>query len=95
MNTRTWAAVLLGFGILIASIVVEEVCGLYSENCGINWSEFYGTRATYVPIETVEQPTESVHAFITPIAFRRAHHTPSRTRPRRANRGCRGCRPRT
>ncbi len=56
MDTRTWAAVYLGFGILIASIVVERLCGVYSENCGINWSGFYGTRATYVQINACIDP---------------------------------------
>ena len=56
MDTRTWAAVLSGFGILIASIVVEQVCGVYSENCGIDWSGFYGSRATYVQINACIDP---------------------------------------
>lgn len=56
MDTRTWAAVLSGFGILIASIVVEQVCGVYSENCVIDWSGFYGSRATYVQINACIDP---------------------------------------
>lgn len=56
MDTRTWAAVYLGFVILIASIVVERLCGVYSENCGINWSGFYGTQATYVQINACIDP---------------------------------------
>ena len=56
MDTRTWAAVFSGFVIFIASIGFERLCGVYSENCGINWSGFYGTQATYVQINACIDP---------------------------------------
>lgn len=57
MGVREWVAVALWIGIFIASVVVEQVCGVYSESCDVDWSGVYGRQAPYYHLNACIAPS--------------------------------------
>ena len=57
MRVREWVTVALWIGIFIASVVVEQVCGVYSESCNVDWSGVYGRQAPYYHLNVCIAPS--------------------------------------